>query len=217
MFCLLPVVLIATPNNRRRSFFFRFQRAERRTGGHPKIAVDPLCLKDATLCLFSHLNLVLSGFAHHKSDFGWSTFGGALERCRRSCTPSTSGTGLKVEKPGSDPQRNCLDWRAHQVWWINSVKKSSGNIFEGWWFFCYVFTHCWLLLWRTKLKVTPCTKLADTKWKTSITALKTDQQSQTNFQLAFLQLMYLSWFCLKAQFTSFSKYVCYYSKCSRFC
>ena len=52
-----------------------FQEAERRTGGHPKIAPDPLCLKDATLCLFSHLNLGLSGFAHHKSDFGWSTFG----------------------------------------------------------------------------------------------------------------------------------------------
>ena len=52
-----------------------FQEAERRTGGHPKIALDPLCLKDATLCLFSHLNLGLSGFAHHKSDFGWSTFG----------------------------------------------------------------------------------------------------------------------------------------------
>ena len=32
-------------------------------------------LNTATLCLFSHLNLVLSGFAHHKSDFGWSTFG----------------------------------------------------------------------------------------------------------------------------------------------
>ena len=98
----------------------------------------------------------------------------ALERCRRSCTPSTSGTRLKVEKPGSDPQRNCLDWRAHQVWWISSVRKSSGNIFEGWWFFCYVFTYCWLLSWRTKLKLTPCTKLADTKWKTSKTALETD-------------------------------------------
>ena len=36
----------------------------------------------------------------------------ALERCWRSCTPSTSGTSLKVKKPGSDPQRNCLDWRA---------------------------------------------------------------------------------------------------------
>ena len=61
--------------NRRRSFFFRFEEAERPTGGHPKIALDPLCLKDAPLCLFSHLNLVLSGFAHHKSDSGWSTFG----------------------------------------------------------------------------------------------------------------------------------------------
>ena len=101
----------------------------------------------------------------------------ALEGCRRSCTPSTSGTRLKVEKPGSDPQRNCLDWCAHQVWWINSVRKSSGNIFEGWWFFCYVFTYCWLLSWRTKLKLTPCTKLADTKWTTSKTALKTDLQS----------------------------------------
>ena len=44
MFCLLPVVLIAAPNNRRRSFFFRFQEAERHTGGHPKIALDPLFL-----------------------------------------------------------------------------------------------------------------------------------------------------------------------------
>ena len=101
----------------------------------------------------------------------------ALERCRRSCTPSTSGTRLKVEKKWSDPRSNCLDWRAHQLWWINSVRKSSGNIFEGWWFFCYVFTCCWLLSWRTKLKLTPCTKLADTKWKTSKTALKTDLQS----------------------------------------
>ena len=39
-----------------------------------EIALDPLCLKDATLCLFSLLNLVMSGFAHHKSDVGWSTF-----------------------------------------------------------------------------------------------------------------------------------------------
>ena len=101
---------------------FRFQEAERHTGGHPKIALDPLCLKDATLCLFSHLNLVLSSFAPHKSDLGWSTF-------------STSGTRLKVETKWSDPQSNCLDWRAHQVWWINSVRKCSGNIFEGWWFF----------------------------------------------------------------------------------
>ena len=48
------VVLIAAPNNGRRSFFFRFQEAERLTGGHTKIALDQLCLKDATLCLFSH-------------------------------------------------------------------------------------------------------------------------------------------------------------------
>ena len=75
MFCLLPVVLIAAPNNRPRSFFFRFQEAESPTGGHPKIALDPLCFKDATPCLFSHLNLVLSGFASHKGDLGVSTFG----------------------------------------------------------------------------------------------------------------------------------------------
>ena len=62
-------------NNRRRSFFFRFQEAERPTGGTPKIALDPLCFKEATLCLFSHINLVLSGFAHHKGDLGLSTFG----------------------------------------------------------------------------------------------------------------------------------------------
>ena len=74
MFCLPHVVLIAAQNNLRQIFFFRFQEAERHTGGHPKIALDPLCLKDATR-LLSHLNLVLSGFAHHKSDLGWSTFG----------------------------------------------------------------------------------------------------------------------------------------------
>ena len=72
LFCM-PLVLIAAPNNRRRSFFFRFQEAERPTGGPPKIALDPLCLKEATLCLFSHLNLVLSGFAPHKGDLGLST------------------------------------------------------------------------------------------------------------------------------------------------
>ena len=74
MFCLLLIVLMAAPNNRRRSFFFRFQEAERPTGGTPKIALDPLCLNEATLCLFSHINLVLSGFAHHKGDLGSSTF-----------------------------------------------------------------------------------------------------------------------------------------------
>ena len=110
----------------------------------------------------------------------------ALECCRRSCTPSTSGARLKVGKPATDPQRNCLDWCAHQVWSINSVRKTSGNIFEGWWFFCYIFTFCWLLSWRTKLKLTPSTKLAYTKWKTSKTALKTDLQSWPNFQLALV-------------------------------
>ena len=75
MFCVLLVILIPAPNNRRRSFFFRFQEAERLTGGTPKIALDPLCLKEATLCLFSHINLVLSVFAHHKGDLGLSTFG----------------------------------------------------------------------------------------------------------------------------------------------
>ena len=114
----------------------------------------------------------------------------------RSCTPSTSGARLKVEKSATDPQRNCLDWRSHHLWWINSVRKSSGNIFEGWWFFCYVFTHCWLLSCGAQQKLTPCTKLADTTWKTWKTALKTDLHSWTNFQLAFLQLMYLRAFCL---------------------
>ena len=42
MFCVLLVVLIAAPNNHRRSFFFSFQEAERPTGGLPKIALDPL-------------------------------------------------------------------------------------------------------------------------------------------------------------------------------
>ena len=184
MFCLLPLVLIAAPNNRRRSFFFRFQEAERRTGGHPKIAPDPL-LPQGRYSLFILTSKL--GFERFCSPQEWLRLVDfwlrALERCRRSCTPPppppprTSGTRLKVEMPGSDPQRKCLDWRAHQVWWINSVRKSSVNIFEGWWFFWYVFTHCLLLSWRTKLKLTPCTKLADTKWKTSKNALKTDLQS----------------------------------------
>ena len=75
MFCVLLVVSIAAPNKRGRSFFLPFQEAERPTGGSPKIALDPLCLKEATLCLFSHINLVLSVFAHHKDDLGLSTFG----------------------------------------------------------------------------------------------------------------------------------------------
>ena len=41
----------------------------------PKDRPGPLCFKDATPCLFSHLNLVLSGFAPHKGDLGLSTFG----------------------------------------------------------------------------------------------------------------------------------------------
>ena len=139
MFCLLPVVLIAAPNNRWRSFFFHFQEAERRTGGHPKIALDPLCLKDATLFILTSK----LGFERFCSPQQWLRLVDfwlcALERCRRSCTPSTSGTRLKVKKPGSDPQRNCLDLRAHQVWWINSVRKKAGNIFEGWCFFLLCF------------------------------------------------------------------------------
>ena len=75
VFCVLLVVLIAAPDNRRRSFLFRFPKAERFKGGPPRIALDPLCLKEATLCLFSHVNLVLNVFANHKSDFGLSTFG----------------------------------------------------------------------------------------------------------------------------------------------
>ena len=39
-----------------------------------------------------------------------------------------------------------------------------------------------------KLKLTQSIKLADTKWKTSKTAFKTDQESRTNFQLAFLHV-----------------------------
>ena len=151
-----------------------FQEAERRTGCHPKIALNP-ALRQGLYSLFILTSeLGFERFCSPQESLRLVDFWlRALERCRRSCTPSI-GTRLKVEKPGSDPQRNCLDWRAHQVWWINSVRKSSGNIFEGWWFFCYVFTYCWLLSWRTKLKLTPCTKLADTKWKTSKTALKTD-------------------------------------------
>ena len=110
MFCVLLVVLIAAPNNRRRSFFFRFQEAERPTGGTPKIALDPLCFKEATLCLFSHINLVLSGFAHHKGDLGLSTFGCVhWSVVGEVAPPSTSGTRLKVENPETDPRRYCLD------------------------------------------------------------------------------------------------------------
>ena len=63
MICVLLVVFIAAPNNRRRSLFFRFQEAERPTGVIPKIALDSLCLKEDTLCLFSHINLILRVFA----------------------------------------------------------------------------------------------------------------------------------------------------------
>ena len=52
LFCLLPVVLIAALNNRRQSFFFRFQDEERHTAGHPKIALDPLC---PLLSVYSHI------------------------------------------------------------------------------------------------------------------------------------------------------------------
>ena len=38
----------------RRSFFFRFQEAERPIGGTPKIGLDPLCFKESTLCLCIH-------------------------------------------------------------------------------------------------------------------------------------------------------------------
>ena len=75
MFCVLLVLLIAAPDERGRSFFFRTLEAERPKGRPPRIALDPFCLKGATLFLFSHINLVLSGVAHHKSDWGLSTFG----------------------------------------------------------------------------------------------------------------------------------------------
>ena len=126
-------------------------------------------------------------------------------------------------KLATDPKRNCLDWHAHQVSWINSVRKSSGYIFEGWCvYFCYVFTYCWLLSWFTKLKLTPCTKLEDTKWKTSKTALKTDLQSWNNFPLAFLQLMYQSIWNLSKYFTLpmhlywWSLQIVSFSKCKNF-
>ena len=192
MFCVLLVVLIAAPNNRRRSFFFRFQEAESPTGGHPKIALDPLCLKEATLCLFSHINLVLSGFAHQKGDLGWSTFGCVhWSVVGEVAPPAPLGPGWKLKI-----QRLILRGTA----WTDVHTKFGGLIRWGRTleiflkvsrFFCYVFTHCWLLPWRTKLKLTPCTKLADTKWKTSKPALKTDLQSWIYFQLAFLQLMYV--------------------------
>ena len=109
MFCVLLVLLIAAPDERRRSFFFRFQEAERPKGRPPRIAMDPLCLKGATLCLFSHINLVLSGFAHHKSDLGLSTLVGCIGVWKAKLHPCTSGTRLKGENPETDPQRNCLD------------------------------------------------------------------------------------------------------------
>ena len=63
MLCVLLVVLIAAPNNRRRIFFFRFQEAECPTGSHPKISLDPLCLKDATVRLLSHLKGTMINFS----------------------------------------------------------------------------------------------------------------------------------------------------------
>ena len=93
-----------------RSFFLRFQEAQRPIGGTPKIGLDPLCLKEATICLLSHINLVMSGFAHHKGDLGLSTFGGVhWSVVGEVAPPSTSGTRLKVENPETDPQRYCLD------------------------------------------------------------------------------------------------------------
>ena len=71
--------------------------------------------------------------------------------------PSTSGTRLNVENPDSDLQGNCFDPRAHEVWWINSVRKNLGNIFEGWWFLNFFLAYPWLLRWRMKLKLTPGT------------------------------------------------------------
>ena len=134
MFCVLLVILIATQNNRWRirSFFFSVQEGERPTGGHRRIALDRLSrFKDAAVCLFSHLNLVLSGFVHHKIDLGWSTFGCVpLGVVGEVVPPSTSGTRLKVEKPATDPQRKCLDFRVHQVWWINSGKKAPEIFFK---------------------------------------------------------------------------------------
>ena len=132
MFCLLPVVLIAAPAivDEASSTVFRKQNAAQvATQRSPWTRFASRTLLPA----YSH---ILTWFERFCSPQGWlgliDFWLRALERCRRSCTPSTSGTRLKVEKPGSDPQRNCLDWRAHKVWWINSVRKSSGNIFEGW-------------------------------------------------------------------------------------
>ena len=46
-----------------------------------------------------------------------------------------------VEYPDTDPQRDCLDWHAQQVWRTNSVMKSSGHIFWRLAVFCYVFSY----------------------------------------------------------------------------
>ena len=44
----------------------------------PRSGPDPVCLKEATRCWCSHINLVLSGFADCKSYLGLSTFGWVL-------------------------------------------------------------------------------------------------------------------------------------------
>ena len=126
MFCVLLVVLIAAPNNRRRSFFFVFRRQNA-----PQVATQrspsTRFASRTLLSVYSHI----FGFERFCSPQVWlwlvDFWLRALGRCRRSSTPNTSGTRLKVEKPATDPQRNCLDWRARQVWWIILARKSSLN------------------------------------------------------------------------------------------
>ena len=146
-----------------------------------------------SLLILTYVNLVWSGFAHHKDDLGLSTFGCVHWSVVGEVAPPVPlGPGWKLKV-----QTLILRGTA----WTDVHTKFGGFIRWGTTleiilkvgrFFSYIFTYCWLLPWRTKLKLTPCTKPADRKWKTSKTALKTDPQSWTNFQLAFPQLMYLS-------------------------
>ena len=67
------------------------------------------------ICLFSHLNLVLSGFAHHKSDLGWSTFGcvhWSVVGKVAPWGPVPPGPGWKQKSQALIlTRRNCLNWR----------------------------------------------------------------------------------------------------------
>ena len=72
-FRLLLVVSIAAPDKHRRSFFFHFQKAERPKGGPQGTSWTRFAQRNRFFA-DAHINLILSGFAHHKSDLGLPTF-----------------------------------------------------------------------------------------------------------------------------------------------